>query len=67
MHRKVGLGYCGAGSVALDADAFADVFAAADGKAVAGTALDIVRKAERAGRPAACIPYHASCANVHRL
>lgn len=76
MHRKVDPDCCGAGSVAADgtfadtdAGAIAAAAAAADGKAVAGdaagTAFGIVRKARRAGRPAACIPCHASYADVH--
>jgi hypothetical protein len=78
-HRKVDPGCCDAGS-ATAADAFADMdadaiaAAAADDKAavagniaedVAGTAFGIVRKARHAGRPAACIPCHATNANVH--
>jgi len=77
MHRKVDPGCCDAGSVAA-VDAFADkdagaiaaaAAAAADYKAVAedvaGTAFGMAHKARHAGRPAACIPYHASYANVH--
>jgi hypothetical protein len=60
------------------AAAAAAAAAAADDKAVAedaaedaagdvvGTAFGIVRKAQHAGRLAACIPYHASYANAHR-
>lgn len=74
MHHMADPSCCGAGSVAAgdafaDTDAGAIVAAAADGKAVAGdaagTAFDIVRRARRAGRPAACIPCHASYADVH--
>jgi hypothetical protein len=81
MHRMVDPGYCDSGSAtAADAFADiagAAAAAAADDEAVAGdaagdaaedvvgTAFGIVRKAQHAGRLAACIPYHASYANAH--
>jgi hypothetical protein len=74
MHRTADPSCCGADSVAAgdvfaDTDAGAIAAAAADGKAVAGDAAGMAsgigRKAKHAGRPAACIPCHASYANVH--